>query len=49
MTDHGPAYVKPEISTQVREGRYFYLHRGRVANPGLVVVCGGRETCCAGL
>ena len=45
MTDQAPAYVKPEISTQVREGRYFYLHRSRVADPRLVVVCGGRETC----
>ncbi|MHB1558952.1 MAG: helix-turn-helix transcriptional regulator [Isosphaeraceae bacterium] len=39
--------AKPEIATQVREGRYFYLHGRRAADPRLVVVCGGREVCAA--
>lgn len=45
MNDGNRGYVKPEISTQVRDGRYFYLRHGRKADPCLVVVCGGRENC----
>lgn len=47
MSGRTQALAKPEIATQVREGRYFYLHGRRVAEPGLVVVCGGREVCAA--
>lgn len=38
-------YSKPELSTQVREARYFYLHQRRLSGAGLVAVCGGRESC----
>ena len=45
MSGRRPAYAKPEISSQVREARYFYLHQDKVADRRLVVICGGRETC----
>ncbi len=45
MNARSPDLAKPEIATRVREGRYFYLHGRRSADPGLVVVCGGREVC----
>jgi AraC-like DNA-binding protein len=38
-------YAKPEISSQVRAARYFYLHQHQVVDRRLVVICGGRETC----
>lgn len=47
MTRSTHSYDKPEISTQVEDGRYFYLHDRGVTGPRLVVVCGGRETCAA--
>ncbi len=44
MESQSSAPLFPELATQVREGRYFYLHRRRVAADP-VVVCGGRESC----
>ncbi|MBX6314970.1 MAG: helix-turn-helix transcriptional regulator [Isosphaeraceae bacterium] len=45
MSSQSRLYSKPEISHQVREARYFYLHQRRVVDHRLVVLCGGRETC----
>lgn len=45
MPRPSPALVQPEIATQIREGRYFSLHHRPAGDPGLVVVCGGRESC----
>jgi hypothetical protein len=39
------AYDEPAFSSQVLEARYFHLHPGRASDRGLIVICGGRETC----
>ncbi len=45
MIPSAHSYEQPEISTRVREGRYFYAHQRRTSRSGVIVVCGGRETC----
>lgn len=47
MPRANPHYAEPEFSTQVSEARYFHLDTLRIADPRLVVICGGRETCLA--
>ena len=45
MSDQHDAYTEPEFSSQVSEARYFHLNCRQIADPRLVVICGGRETC----
>ncbi|QEH34154.1 HTH-type transcriptional activator RhaS [Aquisphaera giovannonii] len=47
MTPRPQPLAKPEIATRVSQGRYFYVHGPEADDPGLVVVCGGREACAA--
>src|SRR4051812_42807758 len=45
MSDEHDAYTEPEFSSQVSEARYFHLDCRQTADPRLVMICGGRETC----
>src|SRR4051794_23257468 len=45
MSHQHDSYPEPEFSSQVSEARYFHLNCSQIADPRLVVICGGRETC----